>query len=288
MNYSYTENFETSAYTLSIKTDNDILGIIKSDDFEIAISDEYNDTNITINKNNFQLFGITDKNSDLNKRVDNSLIQNNGILIYSDSFNILNIKLLITCTNGQKTIGFNNSRISLWLDDKTHLITYAALLPKLLRDNKILQYNIDDEDPVLPKSNLRPEFIYDLPVPQQSDIINTINYNYECGDNSGIYVNTDTSVPLYYNTVSAFTGLKGTRSYIDLSSVSSYLVDDLNGNIINLPFKMDGPFNIDLNIHNNFYTKLQYYTYTQYLSADGSELFKNNIHLTFSTTQDQN
>ena len=77
MNYTYVENVETSAYTLTVTTDTDLFPLINSDNFEIGIFDEINGQNTVINKNNFQLFGINDKNPDLDSRLENSLIKNN-------------------------------------------------------------------------------------------------------------------------------------------------------------------------------------------------------------------
>lgn len=285
MNYTYVENVETSAYTLTVTTDTDLFPLINSDNFEIGIFDEINGQNTVINKNNFQLFGINDKNPDLDSRLENSLIKNKGLLVYIDSSKVLQLKILINCSNGEETIGYNTSKITLWLDDKTNLTTYACILPKLLRDNSIIQYDENAPDPVLPEPNLRQAYNYDTDVNAQfHGLVTPIVSDYSCGDIDSIYVNTDISVPVYCNTVSALLRNKDTEYFVNFSSVSSFLYDDTNNTLINIPYEKNGPFETQLNINDTYTANIEYYTYTQFLSAAGNNLYKNNLHLLLSTS----
>ena len=285
MNYSYVENIETSAYNLTITTDEDLMKIVKSDNFEIGIYDEISGLNATINKNNFQLFGVTDRNPDLSTRIENSLIKNKGLLVYTDSNYVLKLKMLISCTNGEETIGYNNSKISVWLDDKSNISTYACILPKLLRDDDIIQYDPNLPDPVLSGSNLRKEYDYDTSVPAQDRaLVNPIISDYTCGDPYSIYVNTNISVPVYYNTVSALSRLKDSEHFINFGSVSSFLYDDDTGSSINIPYEKNGPFELILDINDEYKANIEYYTYTQFISANGDNLYKNNLHFVLSTS----
>lgn len=289
MNYTYVENVETSAYSLTINTDANFIDILKSDNFEIGIFDEITGLSTTINKNNFQLFGVNDKSTDLNARIENSLIKNKGLLVYTDSNNVLKLKMLIACSNGEESIGYNSSKLSIWLDDKANITTYACILPKLLRSDKLIQYDPSLPDPVLPEPDLRQSYSYDDSVPAQDrSLVQPITADYECGDPDGIYVNTDISVPTYYSTVSALLRLKDSEHFVNFSSVSSFLYDDDSGSLINIPYDKAGPFESLMTINGGYSANVEYYTYTQYLSAAGDQLYKNNLHLILTTSAETN
>ena len=281
MNYTYQENIETSAYTITLTFDEDISKYFTTDDFEIGIRDQYTNYVTTINKDNWQNFGITDDDPTISNRPKNSLYKNGGILLYPDN-NKLYLKQIVKCTdtNGAN-IGFNSSEVNIWFTPTERVKFNTFLFPKLKRSEKMIQVDEVAEDPLLPEPNMRQEFNYDKK-PFAVENLNGITTNYNAGNEDAIYVNTDISVPCYYSEVSA---IMRTTNDVAISpcNVSSYLYDDDAQTFIDIPYDPAGPFTAALDLPDGLVADAEYFTYKQYLRSDGDDLYKNRLVLGICT-----
>lgn len=276
MNYTIKEVNELSAYAATLQFDQNISDYLNTDDFAIYVRDMYTNDVITIDKNNINNYGINDTDPVLENRLENSLC-NNGMVIYLPDSKSLYVKQLIKCTtSANKAIGYDSSEFDIWLTNTDTFTIYSNLFPKLQRDPSACQVDSGAEDPVLPSADMRNGFNYDESITPGIKYLNSITADYEAGNTSAIYVNTDISVPCYYSTVSAFMNT-------DMSAtVSSYLYDNDAQTFIDIPYEESGPTQVDLDLPHSLSATVNCYEYKQFIKSDGDDLYKNRLMLTIS------
>lgn len=287
MKYTIDETKSLSAYEATLTFDENILPYTSTNDFAINIRDRVTNNFLTLDKDSFTVFGITSKNSDLDMRADESLIDNGGMLLYFPTPNSLYIKQLIPCqTELGNIIGFNSCAVNGTFNGKDVFTLNTKLLPAMFRDPQIVQEDLTLEDPVLKEPNLRQEYDYDANDHDLTQLKLDTNYqtNYTDGDQDSIYVNTPSTVPCYTSTVSAF--LRSTlnpETSTFSQSVSSYLYDDQLGTYVDIDYLPSNFVSEEIELPYNLTTELQYCTYKQYLRQDGNKLYKNRLILSLNT-----
>jgi hypothetical protein len=282
MDYKLSENIEMSAYEATLTFDENVNQYANSENFEVRLYDLYTNTTRTINYNEFPGYGITNTDSDLANRAKKSFYDHNGLLMYFDGPNKFYFKqLLLSKSPENAVVGFHSSEITIYFSDDKVVTFNSILLPKIVRNEKIVQVDSSLPDPVLSASNLRQEFDYNKPV--DPDYLNRVVADYDPGDTNGIYVNTfnnDTNVPCYYSQLSAFTDTVFTEyDPIELSEPESYIYDETTNEKYDIYYTsgQDSPKTSVFEFADGYNTELVYYEFNQYLSADDGKLHKNKL-----------
>ncbi len=298
MDYSIVENSCMSAYEATITFNENVAQYKTSDDFEISITDIYNNNCVVINKDNYQSYGLTDTTADYQTWEEDSFINNNGVLVYFKRNNELYIKLINRCqTQTGKLIGFNTAEIRCDFNDDQNAFAkfFTQGWPRIDRSKLFIPVNdITNDvvnigstpDPVLPappegmEHGIRQEYDFDTIVDPLESI--GMNYDYSYSPDS-IIVNTSPediaqAVPVYCNDVSAYyTPIYDDRSFTYSPVPSaSLLVDDLNGCSAKIPYRyietVTGTYTIPIYIGGEYMydykTEVPYEKYRQYLNND--------------------
>lgn len=272
-----------SAYEATLTFDENVNQYANSENFEVRLYDLYTNTTRTIGYNEFPGYGITNTDSDLANRAKKSFYDHNGLLMYFDGPNKFYFKqLLLSKSPENAVVGFHSSEITIYFSDDKVVTFNSILLPKIVRNEKIVQVDSSLPDPVLSASNLRQEFDYNKPV--DPDYLNRVVADYDPGDTNGIYVNTfnnDTNVPCYYSQLSAFTETVFTPEYdpIEISEPESYIYDETTNEKYDIYYTsgQDSPKTSVFEFADGYYTDLKYIEFNQYLSADDGKLHKNKL-----------
>lgn len=271
-----------SAYEATLTFDENVNQYANSENFEVRLYDLYTNTTRTIGYNEFPGYGITNTDSDLANRAKKSFYDHNGLLMYFDGPNKFYFKqLLLSKSPENAVVGFHSSEITIYFSDDKIVTFNSILLPKIVRNEKIVQVDSSLPDPVLSASNLRQEFDYNKPV--DPDYLNRVVADYDPGDTNGIYVNTfnnDTNVPCYYSQLSAFTDTVFTEyDPIELSEPESYIYDETTNEKYDIYYTsgQDSPKTSVFEFADGYNTELVYYEFNQYLSADDGKLHKNKL-----------
>lgn len=312
--------FETfSAYQALVRFEEPVSQYKINDDFQIYIYDRFSEREIIIDKDNFESYGLTNIGSIPEHWENDSFINNGGILVYFTDANTLFIKLLARCINeyGYK-IGFNTSKINIYLNDEQNIKAelFALTWPRLYRNREISQDDRAAADPILPESNKRSAYDFDIPLANEyvpgtdrdADIPIIIAKNYEYNSTSSMYVNTPSitttetyeedypRVPLYISDVSAFyTPIYDTREYvygIDDSSISgSCILDTSTGEVypltIRTPIEGTTKFTFPISLSGNYVcdyvSEMDYTKYIQLLSVPNGNYKENRVMLNART-----
>lgn len=271
-----------SAYEATLTFDENVNQYANSENFEIRLYDLYTNTTRTISYNEFPNYGITDTGSDLANRAKNSFYNNGGLLMYFDGPNKFYFKqLLLSKSPENAVVGFHSSEVTIYFSDDKIVTFNSILLPKIVRNEKIVQVDSSLPDPVLSASNLRQEFDYNKPV--DPDYLNRVVADYDPGDTNGIYVNTfnnDTNVPCYYSQLSAFTDTVFTEyDPVELSEPESYIYDETTNEKFDIYYTSgeNCPKTSHFDFADGYNTDLVYYEFNQYLSAGDNKLHKNKL-----------
>ena len=280
MDYTISENIEISAYEAKLTFKEDIRQYLNSQNFSVTIDDLYTNTSRTINYLEFPDCGITNNDPNFSNRAKLSFYDHNGLLMYVDGAYTFYFKQLLSCTKNGVEAGFNSSKITIHFDDNKEVVFNSVLLPKILRSPQLVQVNPNDDDPVLPESNMRQEFDYDAPV--DSSRVNQISTDYLAGDTEGIYVNTynpETNVPCYYSSLSAFIDTANSKiDPVEIASVSSYLYDETTNESYMIPFYSAADTQtVVIPFEDDYVANLVYQEYGQYLSAADNKFHKNKL-----------
>lgn len=298
MDYSIVENSCMSAYEATITFNENVAQYKTTDDFEISITDIYNNNCIIIDKDNYQSYGLTDTTADYQTWEEDSFINNDGVLVYFKRNNELYIKLINRCqTQTGKLIGFNTAEIRCDFKDEQNMFVklFTQGWPRIDRSKLFIPVNdISNDtvnigttpDPVLPdppagmEHGIRQEYDFDTIVDPQEAI--GMNYDYSYSPDS-IIVNTkpvdvSQAVPVYCNDVSAYyTPIYDDRSFTYSPVPSaSLLVDDLNGCSAKIPYRyietVTGTYTIPVYVAGEYQydykTEVPYEKYRQYLNND--------------------
>ena len=217
------------------------------------------------------------------KQINDSLIENEGLVIFLTGYNILTIIMIPRCTKANKTIGFYSSNVFIQFtdDESVNSITfYANLFPKMIRNETIVQ-NEEIDDPVLKDMNIRPAFDFNKNIDKNVERL----FNYDT--KKIFYANTtskeykDNEVPVYISTISAM-GIDDVDKAIydfnyDWEHAESYLVDESNGQKYDIDYTVENPDSYEFEPVPGFKTTVDDYLITQYIYKETPGFYKNKL-----------
>lgn len=217
------------------------------------------------------------------KQINDSLIENEGLVIFLTGYNILTIIMIPRCTKANKTIGFYSSNVFIQFtdDESVNSITfYANLFPKMIRNETIVQ-NEEIDDPVLKDMNIRPAFDFNKNIDKNVERL----FNYDT--KQIFYANTtskeykDDEVPVYISTISAM-GIDNVDKAIydfnyDWEHAESYLVDESNGQKYDIDYTVENPDSYEFEPVPGFKTTVNDYLITQYIYKETPGFYKNKL-----------
>lgn len=217
------------------------------------------------------------------KQINDSLIENEGLVIFLTGYNILTIIMIPRCTKANKTIGFYSSNVFIQFtdDESVNSITfYANLFPKMIRNETIVQ-NEEIDDPVLKDMNIRPAFDFNMNIDKNVERL----FNYDT--KKIFYANTtskeykDDEVPVYISTISAM-GIDNVDKAIydfnyDWEHAESYLVDESNGQKYDIDYTVENPDSYEFEPVPGFKTTVDDYLITQYIYKETPGFYKNKL-----------
>ena len=219
------------------------------------------------------------------KQLDDSLIENDGIVIFF-SGNVLTIVMIPRCSNDTKTIGFYSSSIYIQFsqdeDTKNSLTLYAALFPKILRDNKVIQYDDGVDDPVFgANKNIRPAYDFNKNISKSID-----RFDYDTKEifyaNTTFSAHKEGEVPVYISKISAY-GIDEYDSQMlsfeyDWENAKSYLIDEVDGTIHdNIPYNVVVPNSYDIEPVLGYTASIDNYLITQFIYRETPGFYKNKL-----------
>lgn len=214
------------------------------------------------------------------KQINDSLIENEGLVIFLTGYNILTIIMIPRCTKANKTIGFYSSNVFIQFtdDESVNSITfYANLFPKMIRNETIVQ-NEEIDDPVLKDMNIRPAFDFNKNIDKNVERL----FNYDT--KQIFYANTTSKeykVPVYISTISAM-GIDNVDKAIydfnyDWEHAESYLVDESNGQKYDIDYTVENPDSYEFEPVPGFKTTVDDYLITQYIYKETPGFYKNKL-----------
>lgn len=217
------------------------------------------------------------------KQINDSLIENEGLVIFLTGYNILTIIMIPRCTKANKTIGFYSSNVFIQFtdDESVNSITfYANLFPKMIRNETIVQ-NEEIDDPILNDMNIRPAFDFNKNIDKNVERL----FNYDT--KKIFYANTtskeykDDEVPVYISTISAM-GIDDVDKAIydfnyDWEHAESYLVDESNGQKYDIDYTVENPDSYEFEPVPGFKTTVDDYLITQYIYKETPGFYKNKL-----------
>lgn len=265
---------------------------LENDGFRITIRDLLTHKDLTITSENllydesYGLLPITDEeiNEETKaKQINDSLIENEGLVIFLTGYNILSIIMIPKCTKGNKTIGYYSSNVYIQFTDDEEIRSikfFANLFPKMIRNETIVQ-NEEIDDPVLKDMNIRPAFDFNKNIDKNIDRL----FNYDT--KKIFYANTtakdhnEGEVPVYISTTSAF-GIDELDKAIfnfeyDWENAESYLVDESNGKKYDIDYIVNDPVSYVFEPVPEYITTVDDYLITQYIYKETPGFYKNKL-----------
>ena len=265
---------------------------LENDGFRITIRDllTHKDLLITsddlLYEDSYGLVPITDieiNEETKAKQINDSLIENEGLVIFLTGYNVLTIIMIPRCTKVNKTIGFYSSNVFIQFTDDESVNSikfYANLFPKMIRNETIVQ-NEEIDDPVLKDLNIRPAFDFNKNIDKNVERL----FNYDT--KQIFYANTtskehkDDEVPVYISTISAM-GIDDVDKAIydfnyDWEHAESYLVDESNGQKYDIDYTVENPDSYEFEPVPGFKTTVDDYLITQYIYKETPGFYKNKL-----------
>lgn len=240
MDFNISENSTDTRYFLTVEFTQPILPFLTNGTFNISIKDMLTMTTINIDSLDVLLnqYGLTvPYRTSIQDQLDNSLINNKGIVITIPNENIISFTMIPRCVeiNTNKIIGFYDSMINIHaeLNDVTvDVNTTAKLYPRLVRSDTLDKY-APEPDPVLPPEVDRCCYTYpDIYQDSTKKITHNVVYNTD----SEFYANSTTSantppeeVPSYVSKLSAYFTAEEADGFVPAwNNVVSWLYNDRN------------------------------------------------------------
>lgn len=265
---------------------------LENDGFRITIRDllTHKDLLITsddlLYEDSYGLVPITDieiNEETKAKQINDSLIENEGLVIFLTGYNVLTIIMIPRCTKANKTIGFYSSNVFIQFTDDESVNSikfYANLFPKMIRNETIVQ-NEEIDDPVLKDMNIRPAFDFNKNIDKNVERL----FNYDT--KQIFYANTtskehkEDEVPVYISTISAM-GIDDVDKAIydfnyDWEHAESYLIDESNGQKYDIDYTVENPDSYEFEPVPGFKTTVDDYLITQYIYKETPGFYKNKL-----------
>lgn len=305
MDYILKETVTDIRYTANLKFTEKIGDSIRTGNFNINLVDTILSTNISINGSNFANYGITAPFTTKTKQIDDSLVNNGGIVVYLNNDYELNIIAIPMCICGDETIGFFSLNAEITLPAFGFTAKFLIkLCPTIVRNPVPEQLVESYEDPILPLRNDRVGKDY---TPEYGINYPSTNIKYKTTDS--LYVNTKTSgdhgfsaqsgfsaeilkpdyprVPCYVNHLRVYTIPYEfeplTTFRYDWSTVKSYLFDPISNkkedivyDVTDIITSPESTIVVSSN-GNDYKATFQYYDVKQYIFKDADGYFKNKL-----------
>lgn len=305
MDYILKETVTDIRYTANLKFTEKIGDSIRTGNFNINLVDTILLTNISINGSNFANYGITAPFTTKTKQIDDSLVNNGGIVVYLNNDYELNIIAIPMCICGNETIGFFSMNAEITLPAFGFTAKFLIkLCPTIVRNPVPEQLVESYEDPILPLRNDRVGKDY---TPEYGINYPSTNIKYKTTDS--LYVNTKTSgdhgfsaqsgfsaeilkpdyprVPCYINHLRVYTIPYEfeplTTFRYDWSTVKSYLFDSISNkkedivyDVTDIITSPESTIVVSSN-GKDYKATFQYYDVKQYIFKDADGYFKNKL-----------
>lgn len=305
MDYILKETVTDIRYTANLKFTEKIGDSIRTGNFNINLVDTILSTNISINGSNFANYGITAPFTTKTKQIDDSLVNNGGIVVYLNNDYELNIIAIPMCICGDETIGFFSMNAEITFPAFGFTAKFLIkLCPTIVRNPVPEQLVESYEDPILPLRNDRVGKDY---TPEYGINYPSTNIKYKTTDS--LYVNTKTSgdhgfsaesgfsaeilkpdyprVPCYVNHLRVYTIPYEfeplTTFRYDWSTVKSYLFDPINNkkedivyDVTDIITSPESTIVVSSN-GKDYKATFQYYDVKQYIFKDADGYFKNKL-----------
>ena len=305
MDYILKETVTDIRYTANLKFTEKIGDSIRTGNFNINLVDTILSTNISINGSNFANYGITAPFTTKTKQIDDSLVNNGGIVVYLNNDYELNIIAIPMCICGDETIGFFSMNAEITFPAFGFITKFLIkLCPTIVRNPVPEQLVESYEDPILPLRNDRVGKDY---TPEYGINYPSTNIKYKTTDS--LYVNTKTSgdhgfsaesgfsaeilkpdyprVPCYVNNLRVYTIPYEfeplTTFRYDWNTVKSYLFDPISNkkedivyDVTDIITSPESTIVVSSN-GNDYKVTFQYYDVKQYIFKDADGYFKNKL-----------
>ena len=270
----------------------DVSNYLENDGFRITIEDLLTHKNLLITSEDL-LYGdgyglVPIQGDEINeetkaKQINDSLIENEGLVIFLTGYNILTIIMIPKCTNGNKTIGFYSSNvyIQFTVEEEINSIKFFAnLFPKMIRNETIVQ-NEEIDDPVLKEMNIRPAFDFN------KNVDKNVNRSFKYDTKKIFYANTtskeyiDEEVPAYISTISAMGIDDLDKAIFDFQynweKAESYLVDESTDKKYDIDYTVNEPDSYTFEPVPDYTTTVDDYLVTQYIYKETPGFYKNKL-----------
>ena len=305
MDYILKETVTDIRYTANLKFTEKIGDSIRNGNFNINLVDTILSTNISINGSNFANYGITAPFTTKTTQIDDSLVNNGGIVVYLNNDYELNIIAIPMCICGDETIGFFSMNAEITFPAFGFIAKFLIkLCPTIVRNPVPEQLVESYEDPILPLRNDRVGKDY---TPEYGINYPSTNIKYKTTDS--LYVNTKTSgdhgfsaesgfsaeilkpdyprVPCYVNHLRVYTIPYEfeplTTFRYDWSTAKSYLFDSISNkkedivyDVTDIITSPESTIVVSSN-GNDYKATFQYYDVKQYIFKDADGYFKNKL-----------
>jgi len=299
MDYILKETVTDIRYTANLKFTEKVGDIFRNGDFSFDFVDTVTMDSFSINSSNYAHYGITAPFTTKEEQIDNSLINNGGIVLYLNNEYEINLIVIPKCSCGDETIGFFSMNTEVSLPTVNFSSKFLIkLCPSIVRDPVPVQLDETFDDPILPLRNDRvgkdftPEFGANYPA-------TNIDYN----TTDSMYVNTRTSgdygysaepldpnygrVPCYINHIKVMDipyeyELISNFRY-DFDTIKSYIYDTVTHQKTDIAYEISDmkesttPLVVISNDEKEFTNTPQYYDVTQYIYNDAPGCFKNRL-----------
>lgn len=299
MDYILKETVTDIRYTANLKFTEKVGDIFRNGDFSFDFVDTVTLDSFSINGSNYTRYGITAPFTTKEEQIDNSLINNGGIVLYLNNDYEINLIVIPKCSCGDETIGFFSMNTEVSLPTVNFSSKFLVkLCPSIVRDPVPVQLDETLDDPILPLRNDRvgkdftPEFGPNYPA-------TNIDYN----TTDSMYVNTRTSgdygysaepldpnygrVPCYINHIRVMDipyeyELISNFRY-DFDTIKSYIYDTVTHQKTDIAYEISDmkesttPLVVISNYEKEFTNTPQYYDVTQYIYNDAAGCFKNRL-----------
>jgi hypothetical protein len=290
MDFNISENSTDTRYFLTVEFTQPILPFLTNGTFNISIKDMLMMTTINIDSLDVLLnqYGLTvPYRTSIQDQLDNSLINNKGIVITIPNDNTLSFTMIPRCMeiNTNKIIGFYDSMINIHAEYNAVTVdvnTTAKLYPRLVRSDTLDKY-APEPDPVLPSDVDRCCYTYpDIYQDSTKKITHNVVYNTD----SEFYANSTTSantppeeVPSYVSKLSAYFTAEEADGFIpDWKNAVSWLYNDRNKSHVDVDWEcLDEEPTVyntyvvgnsdDVEIQENYWLTISAYQINQYVFA---------------------
>ena len=270
----------------------DVSNYLENDGFRITIEDLLTHKNLLITSEDL-LYGdgyglVPIQGDEINeetkaKQINDSLIENEGLVIFLTGYNILTIIMIPKCTNGNKTIGFYSSNVYVQFTEEEEINSikfFANLFPKMIRNETIVQ-NEEIDDPVLKEMNIRPAFDFN------KNVDKNVNRSFKYDTKKIFYANTtskeyiDEEVPAYISTISAMGIDDLDKAIFDFQynweKAESYLVDESTDKKYDIDYTVNEPDSYTFEPVPDYTTTVDDYLVTQYIYKETPGFYKNKL-----------